>query len=241
MTSLTIPRHPAPLSSAHIAPSPAGCSANWSDWAANSARSAWRGSGQKNIILVNSPRYVHQVLVEHAASFHKGPTLKLYVGHFLGNGILTSEGDFHRHQRKMMAPSFMPRRIATYADIMVEYSENAQQGWADGSVVDISKEMMRLTLGIVGKTLFGADVLGEAEELGDALTVAMHHMIRQARSPFHLPRHWNTPANQRSQRALDRIDQTVFRFHRGAPRIGTLYGRSALDAVAGAGRRRRLP
>ncbi len=170
--------------------------------------------GPYDVVVINSPRYVHEMLVEHAADFHKGPTISVYGRPVLGNGLITSEDDFHRHQRKLMAPGFTHRRIAGFADTMSAYAEAAQQGWTDGATIDFAREMMRLTLGIVGKTLFDADVLGEADELGRALTLAMQWTIRQTRStiPIRIPLHWNTPGNIRVRRAVERIDQTVYRF-----------------------------
>jgi cytochrome P450 len=170
--------------------------------------------GPYDVVVINSPRYVHEMLLERALDFHKGPTISVYGRPVLGNGLITSEDDFHRQQRKLMAPGFVHRRIAGFADTMAADAESAQQGWADGATIDFAREMMRLTLSIVGKTLFDADVLGEADELGRALTVAMQWTIRQSRSsiPIRIPLHWNTPGNVRVRRAIERIDRTVYRF-----------------------------
>src|SRR5437667_10889614 len=130
--------------------------------------------GSRTVVMLNEPELVHAVLVEHASDFEKTPNLRIFGRPLLGNGLLTSENEFHKRQRKLVAPPFQHRRIASYADVMVSYSEQIQQEWANGATIDVAREMMRLTLWIVGRVLFDADVLEEAEELGKALTIAMH-------------------------------------------------------------------
>ena len=75
----------------------------------------------------------------------------------LGEGLLTSEKEFHLRQRRMIQPAFHRNRINEYAKSMIEFGEKMADEWRDGDVRDIDKEMMRLTLWIVGKTLFNAE------------------------------------------------------------------------------------
>ena len=86
-----------------------------------------------------------------------------------GNGLFISEGDFHRHQRKLMAPHFQPRHIAAYADSIVQCGERFLQQWSDGKAIDLNQQMIALTLSIIGKILFDADMFSEADELGAAI------------------------------------------------------------------------
>src|SRR5918912_4625775 len=102
-------------------------------------------------ILFNKPEYVHSILVEHAYDFEKGVAIHNTFRPVIGDGIFSSEGDFHRHQRKLMSPPFQPRHIASYADIMGHYGEQIQQTWADGSVIDVNKQMNNVTMSIIGK------------------------------------------------------------------------------------------
>ena len=165
--------------------------------------------GPRRVVLVNSPELVHSLLVEHADEFEKSPALRRISQPVLGNGLLTSENEFHRRQRRLVAPAFQQRRIAAYAGVMADYAERIQRGWADGAEIDIAREMMRLTLWIVGKTLFDADVLGEAEELGLALTEAMQHFNRLLSLP--IPPTWPLPRNRRAMAAAARLNATVYR------------------------------
>src|SRR5438067_3280752 len=166
--------------------------------------------GERTVVMVNTSELAHAVLVEHAADFEKTPYMRIYGRPLVGNGLLTSENEFHKRQRKLVAPPFQHRRIASYGDIMVSYSEQIQQEWPDGETIDIAREMMRLTLWIVGKTLFDADVLGEAEELGKALKVAMRRFNSEMSAVVHIPYTWPTPGNWRVRKAIARLDAIVY-------------------------------
>jgi cytochrome P450 len=112
------------------------------------------------------------VLVTNNRNFIKSRGLQM-AKRFLGEGLLTSEGDFHRRQRRLAQPAFHKQRINSYAQVMSEYAERTCDRWHNGETVDIHHEMMRVTLGIVGKTLFDADVESEAKEIGEALNSIM--------------------------------------------------------------------
>lgn len=130
-------------------------------------------AGQE-IFLINHPDYVREVLVAQADHFHKSRVLQRAKA-FLGEGLLTSEGDLHLRQRRLMQPVFHRQRIAHYGAAMVACAERTRCRWNDGETLDIAQEMMRLTLAVVGKTLFDADVEGEASEVGQALTEMIEH------------------------------------------------------------------
>src|SRR5262249_35967090 len=145
----------------------------------------------------------------------------------LGEGLLTSEGDTHRRQRRLIAPAFMSKRIASFARIMSERTERAVERWADGAIVNLHDEFGRLTLGIVGKTLFDADIDVGAEHIGHALTQALEHVTRAVGSPVPLPLTWPTPQNRRTRKAIAELDTMVFRIiaehrERSADRLDAL-------------------
>ncbi|MFT3776091.1 MAG: cytochrome P450 [Minicystis sp.] len=169
----------------------------------------WGGIVKANI--VSSADMVHEILVEQADAFVKGYGLSYFARPLLGNGLLTSERDFHRRQRRMMAPAFVHKRIADYATVIGQRAEAAQQGFGDGAVVDFSAAMMRMTLEIVGATLFGAEVGDEAEEIHAALTAAMEQATSALRAVVPIPPSWPTPGNRRGQKAIARLDRTVYR------------------------------
>ena len=166
--------------------------------------------GPQDIYLINHPDFIRDVLVTNSRNFTKSRGLEL-AKKFLGEGLLTSEGEIHRRQRRLAQPAFHSRRIHGYAGVMVEYAARRRERWQDGQSLDISQEMMSLTLAIVGKTLFDADVEGEAKDIGRALSVIMH-MFDRITSPFPwLLEMLPLPSNFRFARARERLDETVYR------------------------------
>ena len=153
----------------------------------------------RTIYLVSSTELAQTVLVDEAASFEKTERMRANLGFLLGNGLLTALNEPHRRQRRLVAPAFQHRRIGAYADVMADYAERTQAEWRDGQALDVAQEMMRLTLWVVGKTLFDADVRGEAGELGAALSTALRFANDRFTSVFAPPLSWPTPGNRRAR------------------------------------------
>jgi cytochrome P450 len=123
----------------------------------------------RHAYLLNHPDLARDLLVTSNSKFVKGRALQR-AKVLLGEGLLTSEGDFHLRQRRMIQPAFHKERIAGYAETMIEEGLRTRGEWEDGISLDIDKEMMRLTLRIVAKTLFSANVENKTEEIGKAMT-----------------------------------------------------------------------
>ncbi len=166
--------------------------------------------GPRNIYLINNPEYIKDVLVTNNRNFVKSRGLEM-AKKFLGEGLLTSEGEFHRRQRRLTQPAFHRQRINAYAEVMVEYASRARERWQDGQALNIAQEMMQLTLAIVGKTLFDANVEDEATEIGAALTDVMQ-LFERITSPFAaLLEMLPLPSNRRWMEAKERLDSTMYR------------------------------
>jgi len=163
-------------------------------------------------ILFNKPEHVHSILVEHAYDFDKGLAIHNIFRPVIGDGIFSSEGDFHRHQRKLMAPSFQPRHIVSYVDIMGYYGEQIQQTWTDGASIDVNRQMTNLTMSIIGKALFDADVFTETDELGAAMTVTMEYVAYGSSTLFPPPYSWPLPRNRRTHKAVQVLRNRIQRF-----------------------------
>ncbi len=163
-------------------------------------------------ILFNKPEYVQSILVEHAYGFDKGVAIHNTFRPTIGDGIFSSEGDFHRRQRKLMAPSFQPRHITSYADIMGHYGEQIQQTWSDGTVVDINQKMTDLTMSIIGKALFDADVFTETDELGAAMAITTEYVSHTLSVLLPLPYNWPLPRNRRTHKAMQVLRNRIQRF-----------------------------
>ncbi len=143
-------------------------------------------------------------------SFKKGRGLE-QIKRLLGEGLLTSEGDFHLRQRRLIQPAFHRQRITAYGAVMTEYAVQTGRRWRDGETRDVHAEMMRLTLAIVGKTLFGADVEAEAQEIDGALgeIIGLFHLLQLPYS--HLLERLPFPQVRRFRAARARLDATVYR------------------------------
>jgi cytochrome P450 len=167
--------------------------------------------GPVELHLVNRPEWIRDVLVTRAASFHKGRGLER-AKRLLGEGLLTSEDPVHLRQRRMMQPAFHAQRIAGYAGAMTALADRSTERWREGQVRDVALEMTRLTLAIVSRTLFDADVESEADEIGAALTTALGLFGRTFTLPyFELLDRLPLPMNRRFDRAKARIDATIAR------------------------------
>jgi len=159
--------------------------------------------------LVNRPDCIESVLVTQNNNFEKSKDYRA-LRRVLGNGLLTSEGEFWRRQRKLVQPAFHQVRIAAYAEVMVSYTERLLASWKDGEERDIHEAMMRLTLDIVAKTLFDADVSREAEDVGAALQLLMSKFFRQAGFALLLPRSIPIPTTQQLRRAVAQLDKVIY-------------------------------
>ena len=122
--------------------------------------------------IVNDPELIRDVLVTHQRSFAKGRALER-AQRVVGTGLLTSEGEFHLRQRRLAQPAFHRDRIAAYAEQMVVLATRTTHGWRDGATVDMHEEMMHLTLAVVSKTLFDANLDAESGEIGEAVTTVL--------------------------------------------------------------------
>lgn len=169
--------------------------------------------GSQPIVILSHPDDIRDVLVTHQKSFIKGRALER-AKLLLGEGILTSEGELHLRQRRLIQPAFHRSRIATYARQMSAAAGVARDRWRDGSIMDANAEMMRVTLDIVARTLFNADVDSEAGEIAAAIN-ATFEAFDFGYAPFaaildRLP----TPRRRRFRRGRARLDETIYRLIR---------------------------
>jgi cytochrome P450 len=165
--------------------------------------------GPQQVFLINHPDFVRDILVTRQCNFTKSRMLQR-ARILLGEGLLTSEGQFHLRQRRLVQPAFHQKRLPAYAQVMSDYAVRAREGWKPGETLEVSHEMMRLTLAVVGKTLFSADVESEAGEIGQALTSVLE-MFNMMMLPFSeylekLP----LPSVRRFEKARAVLDETIY-------------------------------
>jgi len=160
-------------------------------------------------LFINHPDDIEDVLVNKARKFEKGRVMKANMRLF-GEGLLTSEGDFWLRQRRLAQPAFHRARIAAYGATMVEYAERAMRGFKSGEVRDIHEDMMEITLQIVGKTLFNAELTRDAKEVGETMEVLLKLAADFGKSiliPLWVP----TPRNLRARMGIRRIEKIIGR------------------------------
>lgn len=168
--------------------------------------------GPVTMYQITEPALIHQILVEKADKFYKAKRIRNALEAFAGNGIFLSEGDFWKRQRKLAQPAFHAKRIGSYADTMVDFTVQMVDGWNDGETRDIAHEMMKLTLKIVCKTLFDADVSGDAERVGVLLTEVLESANNKLNEAFELPAWWPSPQRQRLKAVVAELDSLIYRF-----------------------------
>src|SRR6266704_6029564 len=119
------------------------------------------------VVMFTTPEAVRYVLVEHAKNFTmREITQGLRL--LLGNGLLTTDGEFHQQQRRLVLPAFHRKRVESYRGTMNDYTEHMLEYWQAGRQIDIAVEMQRLTLRIVAKALFNVNLTHESHALGAA-------------------------------------------------------------------------
>lgn len=162
--------------------------------------------------FVNSSEAAHHVLVNNNRNYVKSPSYK-GLKLVLGEGLVTSEGEFWRRQRRLSQPAFHRERVASFVEAMVNETDRMLARWEEhvGEVMDIHAEMMALTLRIVARTLFSTAVGPEADAIREALGVAIHHANDYAEAIIKPPQWLPTPKNFRFKRSLKTLDQLVFR------------------------------
>src|SRR5215813_5542709 len=160
-------------------------------------------------LFINHPDLIEDVLVTKARKFEKGRVMKANMRLF-GEGLLTSEGDFWLRQRRLAQPAFHRTRVNAYGTTMVEYAERAMHGWKSGEMRDIHADMMKITLEVVGKTLFNSDLAGDAREVGETLEILLRLAADFGQSIL-IPMWVPTPRNIRGRMGIRRIEKIIYR------------------------------
>ena len=163
------------------------------------------------IYLISHPDDVEYVLVKTGRGFTKGRGNEVMrLG--LGNGLIMSNGDFWRRQRRLSQPAFHKARIKGYGDVMARYARRWTDRWRSGEVYDVHAEMTHLTLEIVAKCLFDADPhTAEAQEVAPALKKALNEYTREMTSFLKLPKGVPTPRRRRLNETVRLIEGVVYR------------------------------
>jgi cytochrome P450 len=178
------------------------------------------------MLVLTHPDAIHTVLVKDFRSFGKDRMTRQLV-RILGNGLLTAEGELWKRHRKLAQPGFHRRAIEGYAEAMVSVADACTGSWGARRELDLHHEMMRLTLEVVSRTLFGHDIGDDAAVVGDRLDQLMDTSRGVANTGYMLPAWVPTRQNKRHAAAVADIDRIVYRIieaHRRQPDDRTLLG-----------------
>ena len=167
--------------------------------------------GPYRILMIYHPAAIEEMLVTRPRDFIKSPGVVQVLRPLLGAGLLLSEGDTWLRQRRLVQPAFHRQRVAAYGEVMTDFTERHVSGWTDGGVVEVHGAMMALTQAIVGKTLFDADVSGDANEAIESGRILAEDFGARMSSLRLIPSWVPTPRNLRSRRAIRRLDTIVNR------------------------------
>jgi cytochrome P450 len=151
------------------------------------------------------------VLLTQRGNFIKHTFFFRHVTAIFGNGLLTSEGDFWLRQRRLAAPAFHPDRIAGYGDVMASFADRLGGRWRSGEVYDVYRDLMRVTMEIVSKTLFDAEVAEDIDEIERSFDRVVREIAKRFRRPFRIPDAVPTPGNLRYRSGVASLDRLVTR------------------------------
>ncbi|QJW95341.1 cytochrome P450 [Frigoriglobus tundricola] len=164
--------------------------------------------GPRRLFLASHPDLIEQVLVTDAKHYIKHFGARMYKP-VLGNGLVTSEGDFWLRQRRLSQPAFLKARVLSYAPVMSDLTRAMLARWHPGQHINVHEEFSRLTSAIALKTLFGLDDAGDREEFVASLREAFDLLSARfgdlVRTPLWVP----TPRNRRTTRAIAHLYRVV--------------------------------
>lgn len=166
--------------------------------------------GHLGVVFLNHPNHLKEVLTTHHNGFVKGRPLEM-AKELLGDGLLTSEGAFHKRHSRIIQPAFHRNMMNAYGFAMGDYAVRLMENWEDGMEVDILDDMVKMSTGIAAKTMFNVDIISEAPELNKALDTIME-LFGRITLPFaeillKLP----LPGTIRFYSAKKRLDQTIYK------------------------------
>lgn len=139
------------------------------------------------VLIVNHPDGLREVLVTKASQFDKPVSLKTVLKDVAGQNVFTADGDFWRKQRKLMQPAFHSQRIGEYADTMVDYAHRNLANWTDQQEVDVELFNTTLTMQIITKTMFDANIDDESQEIGEIFVDLFKVINRRLQMLFPIP------------------------------------------------------
>ncbi len=167
--------------------------------------------GRAHIFFTAEPEFIREILVNQAQNFTKGRTQRR-MKILLGEGLITSDGEVNKRQRRIVAPAFHRQRVQAYGGMMASSAAIMGSQWKSGERFNIASQMMLLTLEIVARTLFNTGVNSDVLEINDQVNIIMelyNYLIALPRAEAYL--HFPLPRLVRFRRARGRLHAVVER------------------------------
>lgn len=177
-----------------------------------------------DLFVISEPDVIRELLIKHPHQLHRDPFSANVLGRFLGNGILMTEGESWKRQRKLMQPAFHALRIRQYTGTMATYAREMVETWRTGDVRAIDQELTQLTLRIIAKTMYDVDLAEQTAEIGRLMKEILSVGEAQLRMSFVPPKWLPTPMNRRQQRALQEVRTLLLDIIRARRAEGTDHG-----------------
>ena len=163
--------------------------------------------------LFIEPEHIKYILKENHKNYTRGRDFAEMKA-LLGDGLITSEGDLWKRQRRLIAPEFEIQRLRTYEPIIHRAINEMSEAWSvsakKGSERDLSQDMMKLTFQIVGEVFFGSDVVSDAERFGHNLEIKSEAAVARMVRLVKVPKSWPTAYNRLVHRAGKALDEFIF-------------------------------
>ncbi len=165
----------------------------------------------EQLVLVNSPELLHQLLVEHGHKLNKSDDSLDASRPLAGHGLFNIEEKYHKQDRKLLAADFTPRAVTQYGDLIISCVDDQLEEWQDGQEIAIGKSMVQLTVRMIGRIALGVDLLAESEHLWKTFTVAFERMRDYMGELVPLPLSFPTPSHLAYKQAVADLDELIYR------------------------------
>ncbi len=167
--------------------------------------------GPRRFYLLNHPDFIQHVLQDNYRNYRKGYE---QIEPLIGKGLVSSDGNLWRRQRRLMQPAFHRQRLASFATTITSTTNEMLKRWQPmarrGEPIDVAAEMMRLTMDVILKTMFSTHIADRADVAGRAFETTLEHVNMRLMAPFDWLESLPTPGNRRFQRALRTLDDIVY-------------------------------
>jgi cytochrome P450 len=166
------------------------------------------------VVVAAKPEFAKYVLLENNKNYTKSLAYEM-LAVLLGNGLLTSEGEFWKKQRKLIQPAFHKQKLAALTAMMVARTEEAVDRFKayseNGGDVDMLPEMTDLTLDIISKSIFSSGLSREkAMQVGEHITRLNEYAVEKLNNPIRLPAKFPTPFNIRERKSMQALDDVIY-------------------------------